>query len=274
MDPLIVRHWTRAGEDRLYVKTAGGYDVGYLDRRSGDRVLDDEAWRDAFDLAVASFEVMLRPQDEDTTEEPWSDLALHLPTQCVRAHAHEAVLAVATANRPRRALPDERAWPLAAGAEIAIAAQLCRLDESWRILHNVPVGDGSVDHLVIGPSGVFTVNASDRPDPIVSVGDDVFILNGSRVRSVHVNLSAAQCANQTLSDKAGFAVPVVGVIAVIDADALTARTQPRDGSVVVVAHNEIDSWLASQPTVLEDAQVEALYDTARRSTTWVETPPA
>lgn len=273
MDPLVVRHWTRAGEDRLYVKTAGGYDVGYLDRRSGDRVLDDEAWRDAFDLAVATFEVMLRPLEE-LAEPPWSDLALNLPTKCVRAHAFEEVLAVATANRPRRALPDERAWPLAARAEIAIAAQLSQLDESWRTLHRVPVGDGSIDHLVIGPAGVFTANALDRPDPAVSVGEDVFILNGSRVRSVHVNVDAAQSANRILSDKVGFAVPVTGVIAVVGAESLTARSQPRDESVVVVAHSELNEWLARQPAVFDEGQVEKLYTAARRSTTWVETPPA
>jgi nuclease-like protein len=272
MDPLIVRHWTRAGEDRLYVKTAGGYDVGYLDRRSGDRVLDDEAWCDAFDLAVATFEVMLRPLEE-LCEPPWSDLALNLPTRCVRAHAHEGST-VAAARRPRRALPDERTWPLAAGAELAIAAQLSNLDASWRILHGVPAGDGTIDHLVIGPAGVFTVNAKDRPDPAVSVGDDVFILNGSRVRSVPVNRYEARRVNRILSDKVGFAVPVTGVIAVVGASSLTARTQPHDGSVVVVAHRAIDSWLTAQPAVLDEVQVEALYTTARRSTTWVETPPA
>jgi hypothetical protein len=43
----------------------------------------------------------------------------------------------------------------------AVAKGLPKLDEAWRVLHSVPVGsrDSDIDHVVIGPGGVYTINA-------------------------------------------------------------------------------------------------------------------
>jgi hypothetical protein len=273
MESLIVRRWTRAGEDRLYVKTAGGYTVGYYDRHTGARVLDDEAWCEVFDSAVAAFEISINPPVM-ATEPPWTDLALNLPAKCVRARATELSDAgsfAAIGDRPGRGQADERAWRLGAEGEIAIAAELDRLPSPWRTLHSVPVGDSGsdIDHVVIGPGGVFTVNAKDRPDSKVWIGNSAFILNGPRLRSVSVNRFEASRATQLLTDKVGFAVPVTGLIAIVGAEKLTPRDQPRDGAVVVVRREDIYRWLSRRPAVLDDKQIDAIYAAARRSTTWV-----
>jgi hypothetical protein len=38
--------------------------------------------------------------------------------------------------------------------------------EAWSVLHDVSLGRGNVDHLVIGPGGLFTVETKSHPGPI------------------------------------------------------------------------------------------------------------
>ena len=46
-----------------------------------------------------------------------------------------------------------------------MAAQLDRLDQGWAVIHSLPTDERGIDidHLVIGPPGVFTVNAKFSP---------------------------------------------------------------------------------------------------------------
>lgn len=282
MEALVVQRWTRSGQDRLYVKTTGGYQVGYVDRRSGRRVLEDEAWRGAFDSAVATFEssldvpVVTAGAQVARPEGPWVDLALNRPGQAVRAKAKELQDASPVATFAARVLgihTNERAWRLGDNGEVAVAKELRRLGPDWRVLHSVPVGSGDsdIDHVVIGPGGVFTVNAKNHPDASVWVGGDAFMVNGKRKPYVHSSRFEAQRAGRLLSAAAGLPVDATGVIAVYGArGGYTIREQPKDGQVVVVARIEIAKWLARRPAVLAAEQVDAIYEAARRSTTWVE----
>ena len=56
---------------------------------------------------------------------------------------------------------DERAWRVGAKGEEKVASELAKLDARWRVLHAVEVGENGsdIDHVVIGPPGVFTLNA-------------------------------------------------------------------------------------------------------------------
>jgi len=58
-------------------------------------------------------------------------------------------------------LDEERAaWYRGALGEAAVGRLLEKLPEGWTVLHAVPVGkgDSDIDHVVIGPGGVFTIN--------------------------------------------------------------------------------------------------------------------
>ena len=281
MESLVVARWTKSGHDRLYVKTAGGYQVGYLDRKSGKRVLEDPAWREAFNTAIAGFEstadLPVAPATPATSSRPepaWTDLALNEPGQGVRAKAKELQEAAPIATFVDRVLGvhnQERAWRLGDNGEVAVARELRRLDSRWRALHSVPVGtgDSDIDHVVIGPGGVFTVNAKHHPDARVWIGGDTFIVNGTRQPYIRNSRHEASRASKLLSKKVGFPVSAKGLIAVMGARrGYSIREQPRDGAVIVVARIEIAKWLARQPAVLTEHQLDAIYEAARRSTTW------
>jgi len=46
----------------------------------------------------------------------------------------------------------------------AVLDQLSR--ERWRVIHDATLGRGNVDHIVIGPPGVFTIETKSHPGPV------------------------------------------------------------------------------------------------------------
>jgi hypothetical protein len=80
---------------------------------------------------------------------------------------------------------DEWAWRIGADGEEKVAAQFDKVagkDPRWQFIHAIPVGTrgSDIDHLVVGPGGVFTVNAKNHPNAKVWVGGDTFLVNGHR----------------------------------------------------------------------------------------------
>ncbi|MBO0901763.1 NERD domain-containing protein [Cellulomonas sp. zg-ZUI222] len=101
---------------------------------------------------------------------------------------------------------EERAWRIGADGEEAVAAQITSLGPQWRVLHAVRVGqrDADIDHVVIGPAGVFTVNAKHHPHASVWVRGDTFMVNGRRVPYVRNSRHEAGRASRLLTEHAGF----------------------------------------------------------------------
>lgn len=166
---------------------------------------------------------------------------------------------------------DERAWRIGADGEQAVGEQLAGLDARWRILHAVRVGErgADIDHVVIGPGGVFTVNSKNHPKAAIWVGGDTFMVNGSRVPYIRNSRHEARRASRLLAEQVGFPVPVVGMIAVVGArGGFTVKTQPADGAVAVVQRRRIRRFLTSQPQRLGLREIDAIHEVARRSTTW------
>jgi hypothetical protein len=166
---------------------------------------------------------------------------------------------------------DERAWRIGADGEQAVADELANLGPPWRVLHAVRVGEkgSDIDHVVIGPGGVFTVNAKNHPDKSIWAGGDTFLVNGRQVPYVRNSRHEARRAAGRLTEQAGFPVEATGVIAVMGAHkGFTVKKQPEDGAVVVVQRRHITRFLLRVPPRLTARQIDAIYEVARRSTTW------
>lgn len=345
---LVVKPWARYGHDRLYVQTADGTRLGYLDNKTGATVLDDEAHREAFDAALAAHRgdgaapapaphpvpvaaskpaaipsqpppaesaapaaaetaaedtpVLVpapaahpvaaaptaapapavddpQPVTEAPTEPEWTDLA----ATRAGAAAREQALALKQTAPVRTFLArvlgvktDERAWRIGADAEEEVAARLRKLGDAWKVLHAVPVGENGsdIDHVVIGPGGVFTINTKHHPDAAIWVGGNTFMVDGHRVPYVrNSRFEAQRTARMLTAALGGVPVSTTGLIAVMGArKGFTIRTQPDDGAVVVMTRREIARWLDKRPEVLTSEEVEAIYAVARRSDTWRERP--
>jgi hypothetical protein len=57
----------------------------------------------------------------------------------------------------------------------------------WRVIHDASLGRGNVDHILIGPAGVFTVETKSHPGP-VRVGR----VHGATIRQAHAQRKAIE----------------------------------------------------------------------------------
>lgn len=75
-----------------------------------------------------------------------------------------------------------------ASAEEHVGALLDGLDPAvWRVIHDASFGHGNVDHILVGPSGVFTVETKSHPGP-VRVGR----LHGATLRQAQAQRDAVE----------------------------------------------------------------------------------
>jgi hypothetical protein len=203
------------------------------------------------------------------------DLALRRPGSAAREQAEQARAAAPVRSMLARILlvhTDERAWRLGAVGEVLVAGQLDKLmrrDPRWRCLHSVPVGDkgADIDHLVIGPGGVFTLNAKHHPDARIWVAGDTVMVNGVRQPYIRNSRHEALRASRLLGQACGFAVAVTGVVVPVRADDLRIKKPAAD--VLVMNRRRLSRWLRRRPDVLDGATVDAIFEQARRSTTWL-----
>jgi Nuclease-related domain len=167
---------------------------------------------------------------------------------------------------------DERAWRIGADGEEKVAAQLEKLlrkDPRWRVLHAVPVGErgSDIDHVVIGPGGVFTINAKHHPGAKIWVGGDTFMVNGQRQPYIRNSRHEAKRAARLLSASCGFPVEVASLVVPVRAADVTVKQAPDD--VIVVTRARVARWLRKRPDVLRADAIEAIFASARRSPTWL-----
>lgn len=211
--------------------------------------------------------------------EPWWDLA---PNRAGAAAREQADLLRAAApvrtflGRLVGRRTPERDWRIGADGEELVAAQLVRLvqsDTRWRVLHAVRVGiNGSdIDHVVMGPGGVFTLNTKHHPRASVWVGGDTFLVNGHRCSYVRNSRHEAARASRLLTAASGLRVGVQGVIVPVGARSVTIKTAP--DRVFVVPRRGIAAWLLGRGRVLDDHAVSVISEAARRSTTWQPSSP-
>ena len=217
-------------------------------------------------------QVATLPMDEEPDE--IRDLAMHRPGQLAREQALAAKEAAPVRSVFARLLgvhTDERAWRIGADGEERVAAQvqkLIRRDPRWRILHAIPVGSkgSDIDHLVIGPGGVFTLNAKHHPGARIWVGGGTFMVNGVRQPYIRNSRHEAARAARLLSAACRLHVEVSGVVVPVGAKALTIKTPPAD--VHVVNRGQLRRWLGRGEQVLDDATIELVYAHARRPNIW------
>jgi Nuclease-related domain len=127
--------------------------------------------------------------------------------------------------------------------ERRIVTLLEQLGEDWTVLHSVQLGRGKadIDHVVVGPSGVFTINTKYSLDKNVWVDNHGVYVGGLRESYVYDLERQAKWAGERLSAASGLTVPVTGVIVFVKPTALshTAPTSEFSDVVRVIADSQL-----------------------------------
>jgi len=190
------------------------------------------------------------------------DLRARLPAQTLM----QKTLELHPAGSPRP--PQDLSWYIGAIGEIAVAGILSQLDETWTVLHSVPVGEHSadIDHVLIGPAGVFTINTKNHTGQNVWIGGYGLLVSGKSTRYIAAAAEEAEDAAERLSMKCGMAVPVTPLIVLMDPGPVTVKAAPERG-VEVLADTALLARLHDRD-VFSKEQVSAIAAAAAQSTTW------
>lgn len=187
--------------------------------------------------------------------------------------AHELRKAQPVRTRLARLLgvhTDERAWRKGAYGERATGRWLGRLPEGWYVFHDIAVGarGANIDHVVIGPAGVFTINTKNLTGK-VWVGPRTIRHQGHLTDFLPKASAEARRAAKILSASIGRPVDVRGVLAIL-ADEWTIKELPAD--IYVGGPRSAKNWMLKQPTVLSGRDVIELAAAAAKAGTWVDAP--
>lgn len=197
------------------------------------------------------------------------DLAVNRPGDAVRRKIIEL-----EPNPLRRMLgrwsrgSEIHSWANGLVGEQATGRRLHRLRRhGWFTLHAVQWPSGAdIDHLAIGPAGVFTINSKRHKGKAVWYGDSAMTVNRTPTRYIPISQHEARRTSELLSRVCGMVVDVRPVISVVHAATLTVKGAAPP--VLVLTVDQLDRVLSGLTPVLSPDQVARIYAVARDPGTW------
>ncbi|MFD9306445.1 nuclease-related domain-containing protein [Streptomyces sp. NPDC060048] len=160
-------------------------------------------------------------------------------------------------------------WSRGLAGERKTGAELGRLTRhGWKVLHSIRLSrGGDIDHLLIGPGGVFTVNTKNLRGKSVWIGDDVVKVDHGPARPYPAKSRAeAKYVRGVLERYCAFPVPVEPVLVFVGAQDLPRV--PTQLGVRIYREREV-SVLGPLTGKLTPEQVEAVYAVARHRGAWL-----
>ncbi|MFG2181073.1 nuclease-related domain-containing protein [Streptomyces abikoensis] len=296
MSDLTVKPWKRNGQDRLYVNL-GRTAVAWADRSTNVIKIEVEQYRHesvALLRPMLDEPVTVRPPEPQAVVEPRAPQSgapesrggtapAQLPApsaaeDLARNRPGAALLGLFAARGPSSAerlwtkllrRPSEwNSWYSGLDGERRVGRELERLTtHGWRVLHGIPKSNGGdIDHLLIGPGGVFTINTKHHPGASVWVGDEVAKINGSSEPYPAASKREAAYVRRVLARHCTFTVPVEPVLVFVDVASLAPAETP--GAVRVYQEREV-SALGGLSGNLTPDQVEQVFAVARHQRVWL-----
>ncbi len=115
--------------------------------------------------------------------------------------------------------------------------------DRWRVVHDVSLGRGNVDHIAIGPPGVFTIETKSHPGPV-------------RAGRVHGGtLSQARAQGRAIAWVTGAQAQSL----VVFSRAWVDRPGARRKGVRILPARMLVGWLEKQPMVMTRDEVERVH---------------
>ncbi|MFJ3101754.1 nuclease-related domain-containing protein [Streptomyces sp. NPDC086835] len=209
---------------------------------------------------------------------PENDLASRRPGATLRANSPSGDSAAAPdsgrlerlSSRLLRRRPMDEARRKELLGERRTGAELGRLTRhGWRVLHSIPLADGAdIDHLLIGPGGVFTVRTEYHPQQSVRADDDTVRIDDGDPRPYIAECRAeAALVRKVLESYCDFPVRVQPVLVFVDAASLDVAATQTD--VRVYRERQV-SALAPLAGELTAHEADRVYDVARLAEVWQE----
>jgi hypothetical protein len=161
-------------------------------------------------------------------------------------------------------------WYTGLEGERKVGRELERLaPHGWRVLHGIEKGNGGdIDHLLIGPGGVFSINTKTHRGASVWVGDTMTKVNGGEPKPyAAVSKAEADYVREVLGRHCDFPVPVDPVLVFVGVVSLH-RAATSQHAVRLYREREVAA-LGPLTGRLTPEQVESVYAVARHRRVWL-----
>jgi hypothetical protein len=171
---------------------------------------------------------------------------------------------------------EARGWYLGVHGERWVATRLALLGPEYTVLHSVPVGRGSsdIDHVVIGPTGVFTINTKYSPGKAVwAAGFGTYV--GGRPENKYIrNLSfEVRRASERLSRAVKHRIDVTGLLVFVDPSHMSRKAPTGDGTLDLRVISDAELLAAIEgEAIYTPEQVASLSEAAALPGTWHDFP--
>jgi hypothetical protein len=138
----------------------------------------------------------------------------------------------------------------AARAEIAVGLALAALPREWIVFHSLPVGESGsdVDHLIIGPGGVFALHSDRQARKSVQVAGRSVQVGARKIPYIREAEFEAVSLTALLGERMPRAAPVQGVVVLVDTRRVTVVAPP--SRVKIIEADALCAWLQALPPVL------------------------
>lgn len=134
----------------------------------------------------------------------------------------------------------------------------------------MPIGreDSDVDHILVGPNGVFVLNTKHHVGASIWVGDFRLMINRSKTDHLRNAASENRKVAQRLTSKVGFPVTVRSAIVVVGERSIKDIRQSDARPVAVLSSLHVARWLTSQPATASATQLDLIRLAAEEPETW------
>ncbi len=134
------------------------------------------------------------------------------------------------------------------------------------MLDGIPAGSGgaSIDHVVIGPGGVFTVR--DRAGHVRLTARSITV-DGEPTDDLPAAVADARRIERFLTRAVGYLVHAKPVVSLLVGEFELVESPDE---VAVVPADGLSAWLADRPGALTSREVEDLVTATSRVTTWAD----
>jgi Nuclease-related domain len=117
-------------------------------------------------------------------------------------------------------------------------------ERGWRVIHDASLGRGNVDHILIGPPGIFTIETKSHPGPVT-----VTRVHGETLRQ-------AQAQRRAIEHVSGLEVEPL----IVFSRAWVDRPMARRKGVRVVPARMLLGHLAKLPETLSDEEIDHAHE--------------
>ncbi|WP_354215022.1 nuclease-related domain-containing protein [Arthrobacter sp. UYCo732] len=258
---FVYNPWKMKDVRRLYINLTDGTKVGYLDLATLDAVPEGAATSDLLQRALAGLSpvtaarrfihaAQLGEAHPGTPPEPeyvppWADLAANRPGQLIE-------------------IQNDTSYRAGLAGEQRTAGVLAGLERSgFRVLHSIPVSPRKdIDHLVIGLTGIWTINTKATTYDVNAKADGAVYSDGYRQKWIESITRDAAVAGEHLSVAARMDLQCRPLVAVWSTINVTSRY---DG---LVAGEALTGAITGTVGHFPAEWVDVVYNVARRSDTW------